>query len=140
MRLSLITEFMAVRQTPSSTQLDPNSIELLRSRWAPLTPARRPSACSASTVAVTLASATDGFVSAHSSFPAARLPRLRPPYPRPPPQCGTLSDWLHPDGPPATGSSSNSLLHPARPLLDRLKLAHQVRRRHHPHRCTRTRA
>ncbi|KAG2435706.1 hypothetical protein HXX76_006905 [Chlamydomonas incerta] len=39
---------------------------------------------------------------------------------------GTLADWLHPGGMPAPGTSSGTLTHPVRPLLDRLKMAHQV--------------
>eukprot|EP00198_Chlamydomonas_reinhardtii_P002739 XP_001692075.1 predicted protein [Chlamydomonas reinhardtii] len=39
---------------------------------------------------------------------------------------GTLADWLHPGGMPAPGSSSGTLTQPVRPLLERLKMAHQV--------------
>ncbi|GFR48878.1 hypothetical protein Agub_g10820 [Astrephomene gubernaculifera] len=39
---------------------------------------------------------------------------------------GTLSDWLHPGGLPGPGSSSGGLLRPTPPLLERLRMAHQV--------------
>ncbi|GLC40749.1 hypothetical protein PLESTB_000026500 [Pleodorina starrii] len=39
---------------------------------------------------------------------------------------GTLCEWLHPGGLPAPGTQSGNLLNPAKPLLERLKMAHQV--------------
>ncbi|GIL79750.1 hypothetical protein Vretimale_12346 [Volvox reticuliferus] len=39
---------------------------------------------------------------------------------------GTLCDWLHPGGLPAPGTQSGGLTRPVKPLLERLKMAHQV--------------
>ncbi|KAG2501716.1 hypothetical protein HYH03_000217 [Edaphochlamys debaryana] len=39
---------------------------------------------------------------------------------------GTLQDWLHPGGLPAPGTASGTILHPVKPLVERLKMAHQV--------------